>query len=68
MLNGSLQVIADSGYQGLSKIHSTSKVPKKGSKDGNLSKSEKLYNKAIGKARVVNENVIGVLKRFKIRV
>ncbi len=61
-----IKVITDTGFQGIKKIHSNSELPKKRSKKNPLTKDEKLENTKLSKERVVNENVIGMLKRFKI--
>lgn len=62
----STEIIADSGYQGLAKLHANSRTPKKASKKKKLSKEEKQANRQLSSKRVLNENVIGKLKRFKI--
>jgi hypothetical protein len=41
-------------------------MPKKKSKKHPLTKADKLRNQEISKERVLNENVIGKIKRFKI--
>ena len=41
-------------------------MPKKRSKKDRLTKDDKRNNRILSKERVLNENVIGVLKRFKI--
>ena len=61
-----IKVITDSGYQGIQKLHSKSALPKKKSKKNPLSKEDKQKNQEIASERVLNENVIGMLKRFKI--
>jgi hypothetical protein len=58
--------ITDSGYTGIKKLQPTSKLPKKPSKKSPLTREEKKQNREISSQRVVNENVIGRLKRFKI--
>ena len=58
--------ITDSGYTGIKKLQNNTKLPKKSSKKRPLTKEEKKYNRKIASERVVNENVIGSLKRFKI--
>jgi len=58
--------ITDSGYTGIKKWQSNSKLPKKSSKRHPLTAEEKRQNREIASERVVNENVIGSLKRFKI--
>jgi len=60
------QIIADSGYQGLQKLHTNSALPTKKRKGKLLSKEDKKNNRKISSDRVLNENVIGMLKRFKI--
>lgn len=56
----------DSGYTGIKKLHKNSDVPHKSSKKKKLTKEQKEYNRQLSKDRVLNENVIGMLKRFKI--
>ena len=60
------KVITDTGYLGLQKIHANTLLPKKRTKKLPLSKQDKLDNQDISRDRVLNENVIGLLKRFKI--
>ena len=57
-----VNVLTDIGYQGIQKIHAKSKLPKKKP----LAKEDKKNNRQLASERVLNENVIGVLKRFKI--
>lgn len=61
-------VIADSGYQGLQKIHEKTLIPIKKSKNKPLNTKEKDFNKLISKIRVPVEHIFGWLKRFKILV
>ena len=61
-----ITVLADSGYQGLEKIHDKAKTPRKKSKKKPLTKADKENNRQLAKDRILNENVIGSLKRFKI--
>jgi hypothetical protein len=58
--------ITDSGYTGIHKIQTNTKVPQKRRKGKPLAKEEKLRNRKIASERVLNEHVIGSLKRFKI--
>lgn len=51
---------------GLQKIHANSFLPKKKSKKYPLSREDKRNNRLLSSNRVLNENVIGMLKRFKI--
>ncbi len=58
--------VTDSGYTGIKKLQKNSRLPKKSSKKKRLTQEEKRQNQKISSERVVNENVIGSLKRFKI--
>lgn len=60
------KALVDTGYQGIQKIHANSDIPKKKSKKNPLTKEDKKNNKMLSSERVLNENVIGVIKRFKI--
>ncbi len=61
-----IKTITDTGYQGIQKLHRKSELPKKKSKKNPLTKEDKKKNQELASERVVNENVIGMLKRFKI--
>lgn len=61
-----IKVITDTGYQGLQKLHGNSELPKKKSKKNPLTKQDRQNNQRLASERVANENVIGMLKRFKI--
>ena len=61
-----IKIAVDTGYQGLQKKHARTVIPKKRSKKHPLSKEDKNNNTALAKERVIVENVIGMLKRFKI--
>src|SRR3569832_1151062 len=52
-----IKALTDSGYTGIQKIQSTTRLPKKKPKSRSLTKEEKQQN----------ENVLGCLKRFKIK-
>jgi hypothetical protein len=58
--------ITDTGYQGLQKLHLNTKLPKKKTKKHPLTKEDKKFNKDIASGRVLNENVIAMIKQFKI--
>jgi len=60
------KLLTDTGYQGLQKIHANTEMPKKKSKNKPLTKQDKLHNRLCSQKRVPNENVIGMIKRFKI--
>jgi hypothetical protein len=59
-------MLTDSGYTGIKKLHANSRLPKKSSKKKPLTKEDKQNNQKISSERVLNENVIGMIKRFKI--
>jgi hypothetical protein len=61
-----VKVLADTGYQGIQKLHAKSELPKKKTKKKLLTKDDKKKNQEIASERVANENVIGMMKRFKI--
>lgn len=58
--------LTDTGYQGIQKLHANSDLPKKRRKKIPLTKEEKKKNKELSSQRALNENVIGLLKRYKI--
>lgn len=58
--------VTDSGYIGIKKLQENSMLPKKSSKKKPLTKEERKENQKISSERIINENVIGSLKRFKI--
>jgi hypothetical protein len=62
----STQALTDTGFQGLQKIHKNTDMPKKKSKKNPLTAEDKKRNKELSSQRVLNEHVIGMIKRFKI--
>ena len=65
-LNLNTKILADTGYQGIQKIHSNSHIPNKKKRNVKLTKEQKLENHELSSKRIVVENVFGLLKRFKI--
>ena len=61
-----IKTITDTGYQGIQKLHRKSELPKKRSKKNPFTEKDKKKNQELASERVLNENVIGMLKRFKI--
>jgi hypothetical protein len=59
-----IDVLADSGFQGLQKQYENIHLPKKKPRGGELTKEEKEKNKELAKERVVVENAIGGVKRY----
>jgi hypothetical protein len=62
----SLEVLADSGYQGLAKLHEKSKTPHKKPRKAELTDEQKQSNRELARRRVVVEHVIRSLKIFRI--
>ena len=58
--------IADTGYQGIQKLHSNSELPKKKSKKNPLTKEDKKQNHQISATRITIENIIREVKIFRI--
>jgi hypothetical protein len=65
-LHPETKAVVDSGYQGLQRRHANTETPKKRSKKTPLSVADKKSNRVISSERVACENVIALLKRFKI--
>ena len=65
-LHESLEVLADSGYQGLQKLHEKSKTPRKKPRNSKLTEEQRQSNRALACRRVVVEHVIRRLKVFRI--
>jgi hypothetical protein len=62
----SIKFITDTGYNGIDKFHNNSELPKKRSKKKPLTREDKLFNREVSSYRALNENIIGLIKRFKI--
>lgn len=67
-LSPTLENLADSGYQGISKLHAHSRTPQKTSKHHPLTQAEKAANRSLAQARRVVEHILGKLKVFRILV
>jgi len=65
-INQEIKILADTGYLGIKEIINNSEIPQKNSKNHKLTKEEKLKNREISSKRIVVENVIGSVKRFRI--
>lgn len=61
-----IKVLADAGYRGMQKIHANVELPHRKTKKNPLTKKQKQENQELASKRVMVENVIGLLKRFKI--
>ncbi len=60
------QGLGDKGYQGIHKFHAKSQTPKKKPRPGQLSATDKRYNRDLAKRRVVAEQINRHLKIFRI--
>lgn len=58
--------LADSGYQGIAKLHNQTFIPFKKPKDGELLALCKQANQYLAKCRILVEHKIGLIKLFKI--
>ena len=65
-VSGKVKILADSGYQGIKKIHENSELPKKNSKKKPLTKQDKKENHKISSERVLVENTIRRVKIFRV--
>jgi len=61
-----IKILADSGYQGIDKLHINSETPKKKRKKHPLTNDEKSNNRRIGSERIPVEHVNCRLKRLHI--
>lgn len=59
-----IHCLADTGYLGLTKLHSNSQIPAKKSKLHPLTAEQKVANRALARQRIFGEHVIGRLKVF----
>ena len=59
-------MLADSGYQGLSKLQAKSQTPQKKPRQAQLTEAQKQSNRELARRRVVVEHVIRSLKIFRI--
>jgi IS5 family transposase len=61
-----IELLADTGYQGVDKLHANSQTPHKKSKLHPLTKEQKQQNKRLATRRIVVEHTLRYLKRFRI--
>lgn len=61
-----VEVLADSGYQGIAKLHANSIVPYKRPKGGTLTDEQRTHNRVLASRRITVEHVFAYLKKFKI--
>lgn len=61
-----LELLADTGYQGVGKLHANSQIPHKKSKHHPLTLEQKQENKDLASRRIKVEHALRFLKRFRI--
>ena len=61
-----IKILADSGFQGIHKIHAESKIPHKNTKTKKLTKEQKQENRKLARERIVVEHVNRAMKIFLI--
>jgi len=66
MIPNTTIVKADSGYQGIQKLHTNSVIPIKKPKKKPRTKADRRHNRKLSSQRIFVEHVIGKLKFFKI--
>lgn len=60
-----VDLFVDTGFQGVSKVHQRTYIPKKRRRKKPLTKEEKEFNRLISSYRVVVEHAIGGIKRYR---
>jgi hypothetical protein len=60
------EIDTDTRYQEIVKLHANLVLPRKKTKKNLLTKGDKAFNRAVSSKRVVNEQVIGGVKRFRV--
>ena len=61
-----VELLADTGYQGVHKWHANSQTPQKKSKLHPLTPEHKQQNRGLAARRIVVEHAVRYLKRFRI--
>jgi hypothetical protein len=65
-INSKSNVLADTGYLGINQIMSNASIPHKRSKNHPLTIEQKQENHELSSKRILCENVIGSVKRFRV--
>jgi len=60
------EMMADKGYQGIAKWIEKSFIPVKKPRNGELTKTQRQYNRELAKIRIKIEHVFAKLKKFRI--
>jgi hypothetical protein len=65
-IDSKIWAVVDTGYVGIAKFHANSVISVKRSKKRSLTKVDKVFSRRVSSERVLNEHVIGLIKRFKV--
>lgn len=65
-ISKTIKVLADSGFQGIHKMHENSVIPHKSSKKHPLTKEQKTKNKELSSERISIEHTNRMIKIFNI--
>lgn len=66
VLPAEVELLGDTGYQGIARWHTNAKIPHKKSKKHPLTPQQKQHNHALSSRRIKVEHVLRYLKRFRI--
>ena len=66
VLHAEIELLGDSGFQGVLKLHGLSRTPFKRSKRKALTDEQKAFNRLLASERVIAEHVIRRLKVFRV--
>lgn len=66
MIDAKTEIMGDSGFQGMQKLHSNTRIPHKGTKKNPLTEEQKEFNKKLAQERVAIEHVNRACKIFRI--
>ena len=61
-----LELLADTGYQGVDKLHANSQTPHKKTKHHPLTKEQKQHNHDLASRRITVEHALRFIKHFRI--
>lgn len=65
-IDENIEILADSGYQGLQKKHTKCRIPYKNTKLKKLTEEQKTYNKELSQERIKIEHINRQCKIFRI--
>lgn len=65
-LHKDIELLSDSGFQGVAKFHARSRTPHKRWRGRPLTREQKTFNRQLAKERILAEHVIRKLKVFRV--